>query len=247
MPRHPGLRSPQQPGQPGQPGAPGQPGQPNEPGEPGEPGKPRLLWLTDLFDPLTGFMDAFHECVCREFALAGRPVCDCAQYGGESPPPADDCACDCLVTVVHPDSGDEVEMRARGQAWVRLVQVPGESYNRRSSSSAGTSSGWGGCVSGQPFRVIVEAGVYRCVSTPADDGQPPGEQQRTSDARELHRDVAVLWRIWECCEVLRTYGSSPELDRIEPLGPSGGCVGATMRLWLSIDTPEPEPEVLRWD
>lgn len=204
---------------------------------PGPPGTPGLLWLSDVYDPLTPFMDDLWTCVCRTFALAGRAVCHCHQYGGDSPPPADDCACKCLITVVDPDTGNEVEMRASGQAWVRLVQVAGESYNRRSSGAAGGSRGWGACVTDTPFRVIVEVGVYRCVAVPQDNGQPPTVEERTADARQLHADVAVLWRIRQCCPVL----VGAELDRIEPMGPAGGCAGASMRLWLELDDPATMP------
>lgn len=94
----------------------------------------------------------------------------------------------------------------------------------------------------QPFRVIVEVGVYRCVSVPDDQGRPPTAEERIADARSLHRDVAVLWRIFQCCEVLQRQAESPELDRIEPLGPAGGCVGVAMRLWLELASPEPDPD-----
>lgn len=219
---------------------------------PGPPGQPSMVWLTNVYDPVTPFMDGLHDCVCREFALAGRAVCHCAQYAGDSPPPFDDCACDCSVTVVDPETGQEVQTSGRGQAWTRLVEVPGESYNRRLASTSGSATGWGACVTEQPFRLIFEVGVARCISVPDNQGYPPSEQDQIRDARELHRDIAVLWRIFECCEVMRRHGASPELDRIEPLGPAGGCVGATMRIWLELPSPEPEqpePEFglgMRW-
>lgn len=216
---------------------------------PGPPGQPDLgWWWTAPFDPLTEFMSQLRECLCGELARAGRPVCDCAEYAGDEPAPADNCACSCTVIVTGPD-GSEREIAGQGQAWVRLEEMPGQSYNRRSARTLGQPGAFDGCATLHPRNVIVELGVYRCISTPANDGTPPSEAQRTADARSYYADLNVLWRVFECCPVLMAEEMHPQADTAGPIGPDGGCFGTRMRFWLELPAegppnpdPGPEPE-----
>lgn len=198
-----------------------------------------MAWITTPYDPITPFMNAVEECLCTELVRAGRPVVSCGQYAGDQPAPADDCACTDTILVEDPNGGGTVEMEAWGQARVRLEYLPGQSYNRRSARQLGTPGGLG-CETGTPWIFVVSMEVHRCISTPADNGRPPTVQQQRADALEWYADVAVLRRVFDCCPVI----VGAELDRAEPLGPEGGCLGAVLRFWIEFpldQPPEPDP------
>lgn len=210
--------------------------------QPDAPGAPRMAWLTAVHNPITPFMRQLTDCVCRGFATAGRPVCVCSRYAGDGPAPADDCTCQCTVLVEDPGGGGTVQLAGQGQAWVRWQEMAGQSYNRRSARTLGNRTGWGACETEQPWYLIVEYGVYRCVSTPSDSGRPPSEQQQTADAEAADQDLAILRHIFDCCPVLAERAPDRQLDRAEPVGPEGGCFGVRLSFWTELIEPSPESD-----
>lgn len=163
-------------------------------------------------DPVLGpILDRFRACLCGELAAGGRPVCNecgCCFYPGDSMPPAT--ACDC-----H-DGG-------QGQAWVRIVRWDEQQTGNRQDMRR--------CQQ-MRLRVVLEAGVYRCVSVVGADGQsPPNCEQRDADFWGLLHDAFMLRRAVACCEALRGHGL--EVFQAAPTGVRGGCAG--QRIEFAID------------
>jgi hypothetical protein len=163
-------------------------------------------------DPVLGpILNAFHACLCAYFVKAGRPVCQCALVPGNSAPPADRCDCAC-------DNG------GAGQAWVRWVRdtpylATGATQNRRQ------------CVQFRT-RKIIEAGVYRCVSGPGEDGTPPDVDARERDAWGLIYDRNILRSAVACCPVFR--GKQLDLVSLEPTAVKGNCAGVVLQFSLDV-------------
>lgn len=156
-------------------------------------------------DRLSELAVALSGCLCGELTKAGRPVCFCGLYHGQTQPPADFCDCTCET--------------GQGQAWVRLVRtVP-----------YGLSQGGGMC--GYGWSAVFEIGVYRCVEVPS-DGKPDDATGMSRDALAGWADAAVLRRTVACCEALRDQDVTP--GSWFPLGPSGGCAGGYMTVEVSL-------------
>lgn len=164
-------------------------------------------------DPALGpLLEGFLACLCGMLAQAGRPVCAdaCCLVPGDGPPPADRCDCTCVG--------------GAGQAWVRWVesepvQAPGGRAVRR------------GCT---PLRTvkIIEAGVYRCVASPGDDGSPPSCEARRRDALGLVWDQRLLLDTFACCHVLER--TPKELRRVVPTAVRGGCAGVVIQFAVEV-------------
>lgn len=168
-------------------------------------------------DPALGpLLNAFHACLCATLNQAGRAVCGascgceaCCLVPGDAPPPADRCDCAC-------EGG-------QGQAWVRWVRdIPYQ--------GAGGQRGRRQCQSFRTLKVI-EAGVYRCVSGPGPDGEPPSCAERERDALGLIWDRRLLMNAVTCCHALR--GRQIELVSLQPAALKGGCAGVVMQ--FSVD------------
>lgn len=116
-------------------------------------------------------LQALVACACAQLAMAPRgPVCHCCVVWGDQPPPADVCACECVV--------DDVP--GSGQAWTRLVSA--------TASRCGVE--WG---------VEIEIGVLRCVTVPDDmTGMVPCVSAE-ADAVAMAADMQALIRAARCC------------------------------------------------
>lgn len=160
--------------------------------------------------PLLAITRELRECLCATLARYGRPVCHCCLYHGRTPPPADDCGCDCEV--------------GQGRGWVRVVQLT------TSSSSAIVTppcNVW-------RWKATLELGVYRCVTVPEDGVADCGVQ--SAEAVAGWTDLLALRDVVACC---RTEGGALEDAIVEvlsgdPLGPSGGCAGSTLTFTVEI-------------
>jgi hypothetical protein len=165
-------------------------------------------------DPVLGpMLNQFVACVCAELAAAGRPVCACCLVWGNSPPPADFCACDC-------------EGGGSGQAWVRVMRwSPAQTTNIVAQRKC---QAW-------RYQVWLEAGVYRCVATsePGSDGEaPPTCAQRNDDAWGLLADARHLRKAASCCAAFD--GKLVTLVTEEPMSVSGACSGVYVQFAVDL-------------
>ncbi|MEU0770639.1 hypothetical protein [Streptomyces albogriseolus] len=165
-------------------------------------------------------MTGLATCLCTTLAKAGRPACCCMWFRGAHRPPMDYCHCDC-------DNGGQ------GVAWVRML-------NMENTAMTGTNPRISGfradCAVPAPrWRITVEMGVYRCVDT-GDDDQGPDCAQRTNDAANGHWDDLLIMQAASCCDVIRN--RRPVFIRVDPVGPSGGCAGSVVAMWLDYAKPK---------
>jgi hypothetical protein len=162
-------------------------------------------------DPALGAMlQSYMACVCAELTSAGRPPCACCLVWGDSPPPADFCACDCAD--------------GSGQAWVRVVRWDPASISNRNTVG----------IKCQPFRLRVwlEAGVYRCVPAGDSQGNPPTCDQRSASAWGLINDARSLRKATECCQALDR--RRLEFMTGDPMTVMGGCSGTSIQFTLDL-------------
>lgn len=155
-------------------------------------------------------LQSFLACVSAELAAAGRPVCQACLVWGDTQPPADFCDCDCTG--------------GSGQAWVRVQRLdPAATGNRIPMKKC------------QPMRVRawLEAGVYRCAPTVADDGtSAPTCEQRSDSAWGFLADARALRRAVACCDALRD--RPLEFMSEEPVGMLGGCSGVYVTFTVDL-------------
>jgi hypothetical protein len=151
-------------------------------------------------------------CLVAQLAAEGRPVRSSCVYHGAARPPADDC-CD--------GPGD-----VNGQAWVRVgraVAQPGGQDRVVTASGTACFTAW---------RIPVEVGVYRCVATLGDDGEPPDCARVTADAQAAWADARLLRGLAESCSAAEDFPVLPQ--SWDPLGPMGGCGGSSVTLHLEL-------------
>ncbi len=164
-----------------------------------------------LTNPETDLLESFLACVCAELTFIGRRPTNCCLVWGDGPPPADFCDC------THPTG-------STGHAWVRMIRMDPAATNNRTTT--------GKC---QPMRLRmwVEAGVYRCTPTVADDGvSAPTCTQRSDSARGFLRDARALRTAVACCDALKDHRM--EFLSNDPLSISGGCSGTTIQFTLDL-------------
>lgn len=157
------------------------------------------------------------SCLCSMLATEGRPTCVCHHYGGEDPPVGDRCSSD----------GEG----ANGQAWVRRVQ--------QLLQADADELTFGGTPCAGMWQVVIELGVYRCISAvPDDNGTAPPPENYDADRDLLAADRATLAQVL-CCWPLS--GTPPEPQPFEiglnvlsaeivPTGPTGACAGSILTL-----------------
>ncbi|MFE7963415.1 hypothetical protein ACFU0X_10230 [Streptomyces cellulosae] len=164
-------------------------------------------------DPVLGpLLNQLQTCVCFTLAEAGRGVCtQCSIVPGDSRPPADRCDCACG--------------QGQGQAWVRWVRDEPVMVARNTGPGSRR-----GCQQWRTFKVI-EVGVYRCVSGPDDQGNPPSPEARERDALGLIWDRRLLVKGISCCAALKN--RRVELLSLEPTAVKGNCAGVVVQ--LSVD------------
>lgn len=109
----------------------------------------------------------------------------------------------------------------------------------------GLESAWDDCCAGQvsvslvslepryergcgPVYTVGRFGVevVRCVATVDDGGRPPTVSQVMGDADRMVDDMEAVRKALLCC----TDVPGVEMERWEPVGPSGGCAGGT---WIA--------------
>ncbi|MFF3665470.1 hypothetical protein [Microtetraspora malaysiensis] len=151
-------------------------------------------------------------CLCGALEESlGGPPCRCCVYPGAQVP-ADSC-CDCGA--------------GQGQAWVRVAKIfpaaarfPEQSFAVESCASRS----WG---------VELEVGVYRCVATVDDEGNPPSCEQVEHDAAVILDDAAAMRRAVACCFADGEHGNRDlVVGEWTPIGPSGGCGGGSMTVTI---------------
>lgn len=151
-------------------------------------------------------------CLCAALADSGNPVCQCCLHPGLATP-MDFCDCACSAG-------------GNGQAWVRVGRIypagarfPAQSFD----ADPCKINSWG---------VELIMGVYRCVHTLDDDGQPPSCDQVTSDTELILADAAAM-RAAICC-----FGGDPDRQAIaaewSPIGPNGGCAGGVQSITVQF-------------
>jgi len=88
-----------------------------------------------------------------------------------------------------------------------------------------------GCQSWRTVKVI-EVGVYRCVSGPDDQGNPPSPEARERDAMGLLMDRRLLVQGVSCCAALKN--RRVELLSLEPTSVRGNCAGVVVQVSVDI-------------
>lgn len=152
-------------------------------------------------------MQAVKRCMVAQLAIIDRPVCHAVLYFADHYPPAQGCDCRCD----EPQGGE-------GVAWVRMVQA-------QATNSQGTSP----CPSGE-MQYQLEAGVYRCAPTLDSSGNPIVEDKLEGWPEGMMTDLAALRRAFTCCTwLIEQRDVRPQISAMNPIGPSGGCVGAAVR------------------
>ncbi|MFB9476984.1 hypothetical protein ACFFR3_46470 [Nonomuraea salmonea] len=151
------------------------------------------------------------ECLCAELeaSLAG-PVCRCCVVPGAGYPPMDGCMCEC--------GGGQ------GQAWTRVSRMFPTSQRFPAPLQEAPPT----CFLPGSWAVELEAGVYRCAATMAEDGTPPSCEEVDRDARVVLDDAAAIRRAVMCCFAAQSRVVVP--GQWQAIGPSGGCQGGVMTL-----------------
>ncbi len=147
------------------------------------------------------------DAACEELAAtASGPVGARLIAPGSVAPPADWC---CQTA------------EGLGMAWVRVT--------RRYLSTAfpAPDSTPGACRTGQ-LAVECELGVYRCVATLDDRGEPPSPAEVTADALAADADACALANAVNRLSWTHVRGAWV------PAGPSGGCGGGAQLVAVSI-------------
>lgn len=165
--------------------------------------------METLLSPL---MDDLRACLCTALAdtVGGDPSCFCALVPGREAP-ADWCTC----------SG----AGGCGMAWVRLDSL--YASGDRFPAQDGTTR----ALCAKVLAAVIEVGVYRCLPTNDQRGNPPGPVAQTQAALVATDDAMAIASAILCCESVtkRSY----LLGRYTPSPPSvcgGGAWTVTVQL-----------------
>ena len=173
---------------------------------------------TNLFTPT---MQALLD--CANTALVDNGVAVGSRFLAPGGPPAWDNCC--------PDGG---------QLWVRLVQV----Y---------PTAGPGGSPFPNPdvrprcspvmLGARLAVGVLRCSQAfSTEEGDPPTDATKTAEGTSTALDASILLEAILCCYVPQIRTGAWVVDRWDPLGPNGSCVGGEWQIVVGVDPcPCPEP------
>lgn len=168
-----------------------------------------------IVDQVLPIAERLLACVCNALEdSAGGAVCDCCVHPGPASPPMDFCD--------GPSGG------GNGQAWVtynRIFPAAARFPNQLFDVEACNINSWG---------VELAAGVYRCVSSLDDVGNPPSCAQTSADATMLLSDAAALRQALVCCfpegrDTVAVVGD------YTPIGPQGGCAGGQMTVTVQFN------------
>lgn len=144
--------------------------------------------------------------------LTSLLACLCTQLVTDGNP-----ACQCCVVVsdeLPPMTGcDCVCENGQGVAWARFVSA---SFQQSELSK---------CPIG-PWQVTLQLGVYRCINS------EPTCETTTAEADSVAEDLASLQRAVSCCPAMG--GKRYTLGSANVIGPSGGCVGASIEVVLEL-------------
>lgn len=118
-----------------------------------------------------------------------------------------------------------------GQVWARLIDM---------TPLEGATGGLTGRVTagGQPcgplmWRATIGVGVLRCAAVVNESGDAPAAAVLSTEALRTLMDMAELSEALQCC-------FAPQVDRLamqrwDPLGPDGGCVGGEWTFTVLVD------------
>jgi len=148
---------------------------------------------------VTPLLSALLDCLCTQLVTDGNPVCQCCVVVSDGLPPMTGCDCIC-------EDG-------QGMAWVRFMSAD---WQQTDVSK---------CPVG-PWKVRLQLGVYRCISS------EPTCETTTAEADSIAEDVASLQRAVLCCAAMG--GKRYTLGSVQIIGPSGGCVGAALDVVLEL-------------
>lgn len=167
-----------------------------------------------LTDPVMPLAERLLDCLCALLeGTVGGPVCHCCIYPGKVVPV--DYCCEC------PGAGE-------GQAWVRIDRIYPTSGRFPARATQAEPCGAGG---GWAAELVM--GVYRCVSTLDDQGNPPPCERIWADAEKLSSDATAMRIAAVCCFPEEGVQSVP--GEYEPLESEGGCGGGTMSVLVRFD------------
>lgn len=143
--------------------------------------------------------------------LDALAACFCAQF-------PDDVLC-CVT------AGDPTLISCcPGQAWVRVVNI----------SPDGPTTSYAPC--GPVMWIMeMELGIYRCA--PTECGGPLDPlccDAEAESAAQLLLDRAAMLRAISCCPELKEFRRSVTYGSFQIEGPTGGCIAATIRVFLRI-------------
>ncbi|MGI5292795.1 hypothetical protein ACQEVF_57120 [Nonomuraea polychroma] len=146
-------------------------------------------------------------CVTARLTALQRPVRHASVYHGRQPPPMEHCDC-------HHRPGSPP---GRGHAWARVAQIDAEA----STKQLDVRTWW----------ATIQLGIYRCVPM-TDDGAPQDLAEQTAQANALLVDASALIHVVECCAAVED--RRVKVQPWTPVGPSGGCAGGTMTLYVEL-------------
>ena len=117
-----------------------------------------------------------------------------------------------------------------GQTWVRVAAIRPhlDGSNRQSARFSPCGVAY--------WEVTLGVGVLRCAVTLDAQGNAPSAEALNSEGRAMSGDVAAL-RDAILCNLPEISGVLPNLVRVErwdPLGPQGGCVGGEWTATVGI-------------
>lgn len=161
-------------------------------------------------------------CPCRKAVVAGTPAADGCDEGCAAPPPGE-----------YP-----------GQLTVNVVRIFTTNYNDfprevafRGNAVVRDSRG---CL--PPVTAVeLNVTVFRCAPIPTDQGCPPTPEQLEASALQLNVDMLAVQQGIICC--LADAGQSEQhpngyryvMGSSRVIDPSGGCVGFSQSLTVSLD------------
>jgi hypothetical protein len=171
--------------------------------------------VAPIVDPVLPLAERLLACLCNalENSAAGG-VCDCCLHPGPAAPPMDYCD--------GPGGAG-----GTGQAWVvvnRIYPAAARFPNQVFDVTPCKIPSWG---------AELVMGVYRCVSTLDDQGNPPSCAQVSGDAIKLLSDAAAMRQAAVCC-----YPEGADTVAVvgdyTPIAPQGGCGGGQMSITVQF-------------
>jgi len=113
-----------------------------------------------------------------------------------------------------------------GMVWTRLI-----SLDSGVASSKMGATNFDPC--GLRWNASVGVGALRCSATMDDRGAVAAPAAMTAEALQVTADEAALCQAVYCCNLLPL--NRTQIQRWDPLGPDGGCVGGEWTLVLQVN------------